>query len=52
MMGVTASSRWQSLANKHKAGGEDKQVLSAASLVQNEKQWKWKWEKEGGLKLN
>lgn len=52
MEGVTASSRWQSLADRHGAGGRDKWALLAASVVQNEKQWRWKWEKEGELKSN
>lgn len=32
--------------------GQRQMVFSATSLVQDEKQWRWKWEKEGGLKLN
>lgn len=52
MEGVTASSRWQSLADIHRAGGRDKWVQSAARAVRNEKQWKWKWEQEGGLEWN
>lgn len=49
MEGVTASSRWQSLANPGR-GAET--VFSATSLAEGEKQWRWKWEKEGKLKLS
>lgn len=32
--------------------GQRQTAFPATSLVQDEKQWRWKWEKEGGLKLN
>lgn len=52
MEGVTASSRWQSLVDRHRAGARGTQVFSAASAVQNGKPWKWKWEQKGRLELN